>query len=207
MEVKDLKFDKRNYRRHNEKNQLLIKKSINDVGFGRSVVIDADNEIICGNGVISQIAKATPLKVIETDGTELVVVKRTDLKTDDERRKQLAVMDNSTSDTSDFDLTLLQEDFDEQQLGEWGLPFQYEGAEDFDEEDLMDNDNLPEMQTNKMLALSKMPLNTYIVIHFDDEMPKDEWIERFVKKYNPDTDITEKTQFCSWEFYAKNLSE
>ena len=31
--------------------------------------------------------------------------------------------------------------------------------------------------------------------------------ERFAKKYNPDTDITEKTQFCNWEFYAKNLSE
>lgn len=110
MEVKDLKFDKRNYRRHGEKNQALIKKSINEVGFGRSVVIDADNEIICGNGVISQIAKSTPIKVIETNGSELVVVKRTDLKTDDAKRKQLAVMDNSTSDSSDFDLDLLQED-------------------------------------------------------------------------------------------------
>ena len=56
MKVEDLKFDKRNYRRHSEKNQDLIKKSINEVGFGRSIVIDADNEIVCGNGVVSQIA-------------------------------------------------------------------------------------------------------------------------------------------------------
>lgn len=121
MKLEDLKFDKRNYRRHSEKNQSLIKKSIEEVGFGRSIVVDADNEIVCGNGVVSQVAKSTPIKVVETNGSELIVVKRTDLKTDDDRRKQLAVMDNSTSDTSDFDLTLLQEDFEPEQLGEWGI--------------------------------------------------------------------------------------
>lgn len=121
MKVEDLKFDKRNYRRHSEKNQDLIKKSINEVGFGRSIVIDADNEIVCGNGVVSQIAKSTPIKVIETNGSELIVVKRTDLKTDDEKRKQLAVMDNSSSDSSDFDLTLLQEDFTNEELGNFGI--------------------------------------------------------------------------------------
>lgn len=121
MKVEDLKFDKRNYRRHSEKNQDLIKKSINEVGFGRSIVIDADNEIVCGNGVVSQIAKSTPIKVVETNGSELVVVKRTDLKTDDDKRKQLAVMDNSSSDSSDFDLTLLQEDFTTEELGNFGI--------------------------------------------------------------------------------------
>lgn len=121
MKLEDLKFDKRNYRRHSEKNQSLIKKSIEEVGFGRSIVVDADNEIVCGNGVVSQVAKSTPIKVVETNGSELIVVKRTDLKTDDDRRKQLAVMDNSTSDTSDFDLTLLQEDFEPEQLEEWGI--------------------------------------------------------------------------------------
>lgn len=121
MEVKDLKFDKRNYRRHNETNQALIKKSINDVGFGRSVVIDAENEIICGNGVVSQVAKNTPIKVIETNGSELIVVKRIDLKTDDAKRKQLAVMDNSTSDSSDFDLDVLKEDFETDQLADFGI--------------------------------------------------------------------------------------
>lgn len=125
MKLEDLKFDKRNYRRHSEKNQALIKKSIEEVGFGRSIVVDADNEIVCGNGVVSQVAKSTPIKVVETNGSELIVVKRTDLKTDDERRKQLAVMDNSTSDTSDFDLTLLQEDFTNEELDDWGIDFDF----------------------------------------------------------------------------------
>ena len=123
MELKDIKFDKRNYRRHDDKNKELIKKSIEEVGYGRSIVIDADNEVVCGNGVLSQTDKKTPVKVIETDGNELIVVKRTDLKTDDLKRKQLAVMDNSASDSSDFDLALLQEDFDEETLADWGIDY------------------------------------------------------------------------------------
>ena len=107
MNLKDLKQDKRNYRKHNKKNLDLIKKSVDEVGLGRSVVIDSENEIICGNGLVSTLDKNTKVKVVETDGSELVVVKRTDLKTDDEKRKQLAVMDNSTSDSSEFDFELL----------------------------------------------------------------------------------------------------
>ena len=153
MKVEDLKFDKWNFRRQSEKNRDLINKSINEVGFGRSVVIDNENEIICGNGVVSQIAKSTPIKVIETDGSELVVVKRTDLKTDDAKRKQLAVMDNSTSDSSDFDLTLLQEDFDTEELEDWGLDdfISMEVAE-IDMPELASGDKAPFQQMTFTLA-------------------------------------------------------
>lgn len=121
MQIKDLKQDKRNYRKHNQRNLDLIKKSVKDVGLGRSIVIDNENEIICGNGLVSQLDKNTPVKVIETDGSELVVVKRTDLATDDDKRKQLAVMDNSSSDSSEFDIELLNEDFEIDTLQEWGI--------------------------------------------------------------------------------------
>jgi len=121
MQVKDLKSDRRNYRKHNQKNLSLIKKSISEVGLGRSIVIDNENEIICGNGLVSQLDNNTPVKIIETDGSELVVVKRTDLQTDDDKRKRLAVLDNSTSDSSEFDVDLLQEDFDIPELEEMGI--------------------------------------------------------------------------------------
>lgn len=121
MEIKDLKQDKRNYRKHNQRNIDLIKKSVNEVGLGRSVVIDNENEIICGNGLVSTLDKNTKIRLIETDGSELVVVKRTDLQTNDEKRKQLAIMDNSTSDTSEFDLELLQVDFDTYDLDNMGI--------------------------------------------------------------------------------------
>lgn len=121
MELKDLKQDRRNYRKHNKKNLDLIKKSVEEVGLGRSVVCDSEGELICGNGLVSQLDKKTKIKVVETDGSELVVVKRTDLKTDDLKRKQLAILDNSSSDTSEFDFELLNEDFDAETLQDWGL--------------------------------------------------------------------------------------
>lgn len=141
MKIEDLIQDKRNYRKHNKKNLDLIKKSVSEVGLARSIVIDNENEIVCGNGLVSTLDKNTPIKVIETDGSELVVVKRTDLKTDDEKRKQLAIMDNSTSDSSEFDLESLQADFDVEQLQDWGLDLVFESV---DEEKEIIEDEVPE---------------------------------------------------------------
>jgi hypothetical protein len=128
-----IKFDKRNYRKHNDRNKELIKKSLEECGAGRSIVIDNNDEIIAGNGIYEQAqALNIPVKVIETDGSELVVVKRTDLKTDDEKRKKLAIMDNSTSDTSEFDIELLKTDFEIPELQDLGLPVFEESDIDVD---------------------------------------------------------------------------
>ena len=119
----EIKLDKRNYRKHNDRNKDLIRKSLNECGAGRSIVIDNEGEIIAGNGIYEQ-AKELGLKtkIIETDGSELVVVKRTDLNTDDEKRKKLAIMDNSTSDSSEFDIELLKVDLSIPELQELGVP-------------------------------------------------------------------------------------
>ena len=118
----EIKFDKRNYRIHNDANKKLIRKSLEECGAGRSIFIDSDGEIIGGNGVYEQAQKLKmPVKIVETDGSELVVVKRTDLKTDDEKRKKLAIMDNSTSDSSEFDLELLSMDFEVHDLQDMGI--------------------------------------------------------------------------------------
>ena len=118
----NIKFDAHNYRKHSDKNKSLINKSLKECGAGRSIVIDNDGEIIAGNGIYEQAQKLKiPTKIIETDGSELVVVKRTDLNTNDEKRKQLAIMDNSTSDSSEFDINSLYADFDIEKLNDWGL--------------------------------------------------------------------------------------
>lgn len=138
----EIKFDKRNYRKHNDKNKNLINKSLKECGAGRSIVIDNEGEIIAGNGIYEQAKKLKiPTKIIETDGSELVVVKRTDLNTDDEKRKQLAIMDNSTSDSSEFDSDSLQADFDFEQLQDWGLDLEFEAI---DEEKEIVEDEVPE---------------------------------------------------------------
>ena len=118
--MEEIKFDRRNYRKHNAKNKKLIKKSLAECGAGRSIVIDKDGEIIGGNGIYEAWGNK-PVKVIETDGSELVVVKRTDLSYDDEKRKKLAVMDNSVSDWSEFDTELMKQDFKIKTLEEMGV--------------------------------------------------------------------------------------
>lgn len=147
-----IKFDKRNYRKHSDENKQLINRSLSECGAGRSILIDANDEIIAGNGVYEQAqALNIPVKVIETDGSELVVVKRTDLDTDDERRKRLAVMDNSASDSSEFDLELLSIDFEVPDLQEMGIEF--DGFEcESDMPDLASGDKEPFQQMTFTLA-------------------------------------------------------
>ena len=148
-----IKFDKRNYRKHNDRNKELIKKSLEECGAGRSIVIDNDDEIIAGNGIYEQAqALNIPVKVIETDGSELVVVKRTDLNTDDEKRKKLAVMDNSTSDSSEFDLELLSVDFEVPELKDMGIDIPSIDDCETDMPDLASGDKEPFQQMAFTLA-------------------------------------------------------
>ena len=140
----EIKFDKRNYRLHNDENKRVIKESLKELGAGRSIVIDKDGEIIAGNGVYEQAKKlGIKTKIVETDGSELVVVKRTDLATGDDKRKKLALADNAASDTSEWAEELLREDWTPEVLADFGvvLPesdIQTENKEaqedDFDEE-------------------------------------------------------------------------
>ena len=115
-----IKIDKNNYRLHNDKNKRIIKNSLKDLGAGRSILVDNENVLIAGNGVFEQ-AQELRLKtrIIESDGTELIVVKRTDISTTDEKRKLLALVDNHASDTSEFDMDLILDEFSIEDLEVW----------------------------------------------------------------------------------------
>ena len=107
----EIKIDPRNYRIHGDENKRLIHKSLVECGAGRSVLADRDNVLIAGNGVYEEAQKlGLKVRIIESDGKELVVIKRTDLSTED---------DNHTSDTSEFDLDLVIENFSADILNDW----------------------------------------------------------------------------------------
>ena len=117
-----IKQDSNNYRKHTEKNEDLINQSLNELGAGRSILIDNNGVVIAGNGVYEQAEKlGIPIKIIESDGNTLYAVKRTDLMPEDEKRKRLAILDNKTTDTSVFDYELLKEDFHLETLQELGF--------------------------------------------------------------------------------------
>ena len=118
----EIKFDERNYRKHSKKNKALIKKSLEELGAGRSVVIDADDTLVAGNGVYEQAKKLKmPVRVVETDGSELVIVKRTDIHTQDEKRRNLALADNAASDLSEWDVPVIETDWAKDVLADWGV--------------------------------------------------------------------------------------
>ena len=161
--MNEIKFDKRNYRKHDKKNKSLIKKSLEKFGAGRSIVVDAEGEIIGGNGVYEQAQKlGLKTKIVETDGSELVVVKRTDLKTDDEKRKALAVMDNSTSDTSEFDLELLTADFTVDELQDFGIELPEEEEEqEVEVPDVLEKEDNDKSFTVKLRFENYLALNAF----------------------------------------------
>ena len=97
----DLIQDDRNLNKGTERGQELIEKSLRRFGAGRSVLIDKNNRIIAGNKTHAN-AEAIGMDdviIVETDGTKLVAVKRTDIDIDTEKGREMALADNATAKT------------------------------------------------------------------------------------------------------------
>ena len=98
--IQELIQDDHNFNKGTEKGKELIEKSFRELGAGRSVLIDKDNRIIGGNkaqvGALASGIKK--VRVIETDGTELIAVKRTDISLDTEKGRKMAMADNATQE-------------------------------------------------------------------------------------------------------------
>ena len=179
--MEEIKFDKRNYRKHNDENKRVIKKSLKELGAGRSIVIDKEGEIIAGNGVYEQAQKlGIKTKIVETDGSELVVVKRTDLATGDDKRKRLALADNAASDTSEWAEELLREDWTPDVLADFGVTLpEVKTADDFGTDFSLNDkprDGYRQISfqiTNKQAELLQYALSAVIYSDAFAEMDKD----------------------------------
>ena len=117
--INDLQNDHKNARKRTDRSSKLIKESLQKFGAARSIVIDENNRILAGNGTIAgaKAAGIKNLKVIETDGKEIIAVKRTGLSEDE--KVGLALADNRTSDLSEWDKNMLEELSQEHDLNPW----------------------------------------------------------------------------------------
>jgi len=97
--IKDLIPDPKNANMHTEYGTGLLENSIRQNGFGKSVVISNDGVLIAGNGVAEAAAAIGMERTIEveTDGTELVVVRRKDIKSNTKEFYNMALADNITA--------------------------------------------------------------------------------------------------------------
>ena len=96
--LKDLIQDDRNLNAGTERGQQLIEKSLREFGAGRSILLDKNNRIIAGNKTHknAELAGLDDVIIVETDGTKLVAVKRTDVDLDTKKGREMALADNAT---------------------------------------------------------------------------------------------------------------
>lgn len=94
--ISELIPDDRNANKHSEYGMQRLEKGLRENGLGRSILISADNKVIAGNGVTETAGTIgiEKVKVIETDGTEIIAVKRTDIKSGTKEFYAMALSDN-----------------------------------------------------------------------------------------------------------------
>lgn len=170
-----ISLDSRNVRKHNSRNKQAICDSLKELGAGRSILIDSANTAVAGNGVLEQAEKlGIPIRVVESDGSELIAVKRVDLSPDDPKRKALAIADNRAGDLSSFDeegLAKLMNEcgdlakkvgFNEDELKQMALAIS-------DDSEQTDPD-APEVPFTEEL----LEKHNYIVLYFDNDI---DWLQ------------------------------
>lgn len=125
--VADLKHDPENARIHNERNLAMIAASLDAVGAARSIVIDENNVVLAGNGVLDAAVRTgiERVQVIDADGETIIAVRRVGLTSTQKIR--LALFDNRTAEIAtwsadqilaDEELHLLDDIFTPQELGD-----------------------------------------------------------------------------------------
>lgn len=122
--ISDLKFDDKNFNKHTQRGMGLIEKSLQEFGAGRSILIDKDNNIIAGNGVVESAGQVglENVKIIETDGTEIVAVKRTDISLHSKKGRRMALADNSTSNADlEWDFENILDELSPEEARELGV--------------------------------------------------------------------------------------
>ena len=108
----DLQIDSRNANRGTLRGRALLESSLREYGAGRAVLTDRDGVLIAGNKTFEVAQRlGIPTRVIETDGQELVVVRRRDLHlASDPKARALAIADNRVGELDlDWDPAILQQ--------------------------------------------------------------------------------------------------
>jgi len=99
IKVSELIPDDKNFNKGSEFGQGLIEKSFEKFGAGRSILIDKNNKIIAGNKSTENYGAlgGQDVIVVESDGKQLIAVKRTDIDLDTPQGREMALADNATA--------------------------------------------------------------------------------------------------------------
>lgn len=163
--ISELIPDNKNFNVGSEKGKELIHKSFKKFGAGRSILIDKNNRIIAGN---KSIENATAIgmedvQIVESDGTKIIAVKRTDIDLDSPIGREMALADNASAKANIvFDAEVIEAEVGEAVMEEWGV-----SVKNLDEEEKepKENDN-----------------GWFLNIRFDTEEECEKWYQKLMKQ-------------------------
>ena len=125
-DIRDIIPDDHNFNAGTEKGREMIEKSFRELGAGRSILLDKNNRIIAGNKS-QQAAIATGItkvRIVDTEGDEIVAVRRRDVDLDSKLGRELAFADNATQQVSlawdEAELQQASQDYG-LDIDEWGV--------------------------------------------------------------------------------------
>jgi hypothetical protein len=153
MKAKDLIHDDKNFNKGSEVGAKLIKKSFEKFGAGRSILLDKNNRIIAGNKSV-EFSGIDDVQIVESDGTKIIAVKRTDIDLDSPLGREMALADNASAKANIvFDAELIEAEVGIAVAEEWkidtGTKLSDEMSEDFT---LPSGDKAPFQQMTFTLA-------------------------------------------------------
>jgi hypothetical protein len=122
--ISDLIADDKNFNKGSEFGNSLIEKSFRKFGAGRSILIDKNNRIIAGNKSVENAMAIgmEDVQIVESDGTKIIAVKRTDIDLDSEQGREMALADNASAKANIvFDAELIEAEVGEAVCVEWGV--------------------------------------------------------------------------------------
>lgn len=134
--IKDLKFDDKNFNKHTEFGMSLLEKSLRENGAGRSILLDKDNNIIAGNGIVEAAGQIglEKVKIVEAKGDEIIAVKRTDISLNSHKGREMALADNATASADlEWDKDAIADEFDEDEAKGWGVDLDWNDIEEDEE--------------------------------------------------------------------------
>lgn len=133
VKAKDLIHDDKNFNKGSEVGAELIKKSFSKFGAGRSILLDKNNRIIAGNKSV-EYSGIEDVQIVESDGTKIIAVKRTDIDLDSPQGREMALADNASAKANIvFDAELIEAEVGEAVCVEWGIGITQQDIEEVDE--------------------------------------------------------------------------
>ena len=174
VKLSDLTSDDKNFNKGSEFGNSLIEKSFRKFGAGRSILIDKNNRIIAGNKSVENAMAIgmDDVQIVESDGTKIIAVKRTDIDLDSAEGREMALADNASAKANIvFDAELIEAEIGEAVCQEWGVGIIQQDIEEVDEFNeqvkfTIDCDNieqLEKLQTKLNVSNKKISYEDFLI--------------------------------------------